>query len=46
MLILKVDSISIIANDGDVSKGESLELTGHVTVDPEDAVGAKCASDV
>ena len=46
MLILEVDSISVVADDGDLAKGESLELAGHVAVDLEDAVGAECASDV
>ena len=46
MLILEVDSISVVSDDGDVAKWESLELADHITVDPEDAVGAKCTSDV
>ena len=46
MLILEVDSICVVPDDGDLTKGESLELAGHIAVDPEDAVGAECASDV
>ena len=46
MLVLEVDSKGVVSDDGDVAKGKPLELAGHVAVDPEDAVGAKCASDV